>query len=92
MRYWGDFQSKGGFEDGDSVPPDTWSLRYVYVREINRFPAKLGSKIRLIAFDRGGTHNYLLIRRIDAKAVRNAQERELCSGSYSAEQAQLGGF
>jgi len=83
MRYWEDFQSKGGFEDGDSVPPDAQALRYVYVREINRLAAKLKSKVRLVAFDRCGMHNCLLIRRIDAKAVRRAQERELCSGAYS---------
>jgi hypothetical protein len=83
MRYWEDFQSKGGFDDGDSVPPDAQALRYVYVREINRLAAKLKSKARLIAFDGCGMHNGLIIRRIAAKAVRNVQERELCSGAYS---------
>jgi hypothetical protein len=81
MRYWTSFQTKWGFGEGESVPPDAWALRYVYVREINRLAAKLGSKVRLIAYDRGGFHNSLLIRRIDAKAVRNAQELDLCKGA-----------
>jgi len=81
MRYWTSFQTKWGFGEGESVPPDAWALRYVYVREINRLAAKLGSKVRLIAYDRGGFHNSLLIRRIDANAVRKAQELNLCKGS-----------
>jgi hypothetical protein len=81
MRYWTSFQEKWGFSEGESVPPDAWALRYVYVREINRLAAKLGSKVRLIAYDRGGFHNSLLIRRIDAKAVRKAQELDLCKGA-----------
>jgi len=55
-------------------------LRYVYVREINRLAGRLGSKVRLIAFDRGGMQNCLLIRRIDAKAVRNAQNSTCAAG------------
>jgi hypothetical protein len=81
MRYWESFQTKWGFGEGETVPPDAWALRYVYVREINRLAAKLGSKVRLIAYDRGGHHNSLLIRRIDAEAVRKAQELDLCKGA-----------
>jgi hypothetical protein len=81
MRYWTSFQTKWGFGEGESVPPDAWALRYVYVREINRLAAKLGSKVRLIAYDRGGMHNSLIIRRIDANAVRDAQELDLCRGA-----------
>jgi len=83
MRYWESFQTKWGFGEGESVPPDAWALRYVYVREINRLAAKLNSAVRLIAFDRGGSHNGFLIRRIDAKAVRKAQELDLCRGACS---------
>ena len=85
MRYWEDFQSKGGFDDGDNVPPDAQALRYVYVREINKLAAKLKSKVRLVAFDRCGMHNCLLIRRIAAKAVRKVPELDLCSGAYSGQ-------
>ncbi len=83
MRYWESFQTRWGFGEGESVPPDAWALRYIYVREINRLAEKLGSEVRLIAFDRGGHHNSFLIRRIAAKAIRSVQELDLCRGACS---------
>lgn len=28
MKYWDEFQDKWGFNDGDSVPPDAWQIRW----------------------------------------------------------------
>ena len=81
MKYWDDFHDKYGFGDGEAVPPDAWSLRYVYVREINRLAAANGSAVRLIAYDRPGCHNPYLICRVPADTVKDVQELELCKGA-----------
>lgn len=81
MRYWVSFQSKWGFGEGESVPPDAWAMRYVYVREINRLAQRLGSAVRLLAYDRGGMHNSYLICRVNALGVVSVPELDLCKGS-----------
>lgn len=80
MIFWDDFMSKRGFGDGDNVPPDAVAVRYVYVREINRLAAKLGSKVRLIAFDGSGIHNNMRIHCVNAVAVAGVPELDLCKG------------
>ena len=82
MKYWEEYQSKWGFGDGDAVPPDAWALRYVYVLEINRLAAKLGSAVRLFAYDRPGMHNPYLISRVTADMVKGVPEKDLCKGLY----------
>ena len=81
MKYWEEFQSKWGFGDGDSIPPDAWALRYVYVREINREAVKRNSSVRLFAFDRPGMHNPYLILRAPVGLVKGIPEADLCKGS-----------
>jgi len=82
MKYWDDFHDKHGFGSGDDVPPDAWALRHVYVFEINRLAAKLGSAVRLFAYDRPGMHNPYLISRVKAKTVKGVPEKALCKGLY----------
>ena len=80
MTYWEDFQSKWGFGDGDSVPPDALLIRQVYVRELNRMLCRRRSTVRLLAYDRPGMHNSLLIVRIAAQLVRKVPEKRLWLG------------
>ena len=61
LRYWNDFRSKGGFGDGDSLPPDAHETRDLYVKAVNEVAELLGSRIRAEAFDRGGMHNPYII-------------------------------
>ena len=82
MKYWEEFQTKWGFGDGDAVPPDAWALRFVYVREINRIADRLGSAVRLFAYDRSGMHNPYLIGRVTAGAVAGVPAKALCKGLY----------
>jgi len=82
MKYWGDFQTKWGFSEGEATPQDAWAHRFVYVREINRKAAELGSKVRLIAYDRGGMHNSLLIVRVPSEMPEGVySETEMCNGT-----------
>ena len=83
MKYWEDFQTKWGFGDGDSVPPDAQLLRQVYVRELNSLLRKRKSKVRLLAFDRPGVHNPYLIVRVPADMVRDVTPRKLCMGQWN---------
>ncbi len=80
MIFWDDFMSKRGFGDGDNVPPDAVAVRYVYVREINRLAARLGSAVRLIAHDGRGMHNNMRILCVSAGAVEGVPELGLCKG------------
>jgi hypothetical protein len=61
MRYWEDFASKYGFSDGQAVPPDAAQARRTYVRVVNTKATKLGSKCRLVPYNRAGMHNVLII-------------------------------
>ena len=61
MDYYEDMTSKFGFSDGETVPPDASERREIYIRAINKIAAALGSKQRMVAWDRGGIHNWCLI-------------------------------
>lgn len=80
MKYWDDFQDKCGFGDGESVPPDAYLIRQVYVRELNRMLARRNSTARLLAWDSVGWHNSLLIVRVPAIMVRNVPDELLWLG------------
>lgn len=82
MKYWDDFHDKHGFGGGEDLPPDAWALRFVYVREINRIAARLGSAVRLFAYDRPGLHNPYLITRVAADTVSGVSRTALCKGLY----------
>ena len=83
MKYWEDFQTKWGFADGDSVPPDALLIRQVYIGELNRELEKRQSGIRLLAWDRPGMHNPYLIVRVNAAMVRNVPAKRLFCGQQS---------
>jgi hypothetical protein len=83
VKDWEDYQSKWGFSDGDSVPPDALMIRQVYVRELNRMLARRKSAVRLLAFDRPGMHNPLLIVRVSSDAVCGVPERKLYLGQLN---------
>src|SRR5580658_6873273 len=61
MRYWEDFWNKYGFGDGSAVPPDACQLRKVYVPVVNAKAQNLGSKFRLVPYNRSGMHNWIII-------------------------------
>lgn len=87
MKYWEDFRSKYGFEDGDAVPPDAEAVRSVYIRKINEKAVALGSKVRLFAYDRSGMHNCFLIMRVLASDVAGIDPRKLCLGTSQYDEA-----
>ena|SRR5438132_10020672 len=61
MKYFDEMQTKWGFGDGGTVPPDAEACRTVYVEALNQIAAKLGSELRAYAYDRPGAHNPFLI-------------------------------
>lgn len=63
MKYEEDFDSKFGFGDGGSTPPDAHQVRTVQCYALNYLAQAVGSTIRQIPLDRGGMHNYYLWRR-----------------------------
>lgn len=82
MRYWDEFFERSGFKDGEDVPIDAWALRYVYVREINKLAKERRSKVRLVAYNRGGCHNPYLILTVHAKDVKKTPPSVLCDGTF----------
>lgn len=61
MRFWDDMQTKYGFSDGDAVPDSVETYRAVYIRAVNQLAEQLGSRVRVVAYDRFGLHNSCLI-------------------------------
>jgi hypothetical protein len=70
MRYWQDFNDKYGFGDGGSTPPDAEACREAYIKVINGLAEKRGSKVRVVAYDRPGVHNGILVLMIPAKRLK----------------------
>lgn len=88
MKYWGEFRDKFGFGDGDSVPPDAWARRFVYVLHVNRLAKEKGSGVRVYAYDRGGCHNPYLILRCTAATIVDADELAPCRGGLDFDESQ----
>lgn len=78
MMYWEEFQTKFGFNDGDSIPPDVEEKRAVYLNVVNILAEKYGSSVRYYPYDRPGMHNYYLVLLRDA----NVSEEEAKSNNY----------
>lgn len=57
MDWLSEFQTKYGFDDGESVPVNVEEVRDVYIAFINHFAAKWGSAYRAHGYDSGGMHN-----------------------------------
>jgi|GEM_PF-1390612 hypothetical protein len=61
MRFWEEMQSKYGFSDGNVVPDGADLYRTVYIRAVNQLAEQLNSRVRAVAYDRAGVHNWCLI-------------------------------
>lgn len=61
MKFWEDMQSKWGFNDGNAIPEGVEDYRTVYICAVNRLAEQLNSKVRAVAYNRPGLHNYCLI-------------------------------
>jgi hypothetical protein len=61
LKYWNEFDSKWGFNDGQSIPEDAYEARRVYVQAVNTIANGLESSVRVVAWDRPGVHNPYLI-------------------------------
>jgi hypothetical protein len=62
MKYFDQYETKWGFNDGDSIPPDAEANWVENMRIMNALLEKHGSDVRLICWYRNGMHNpYLLL-------------------------------
>lgn len=77
MRYWEDMRSKYGFNDGGAVPDGAEVYRAVYIRALNTLAEQLNSRIRAVAYDRSGAHNWCLILFYDLNDVQAYTPDEL---------------
>lgn len=64
MKYFEEMNSKYGFNDGYSVPPDAYKCREVYCITLNKLLEKNDSICRIIPFDRPGLHNGCMWMRV----------------------------
>jgi hypothetical protein len=74
MQYWDEFVSKTGFNDGDTVPPDAEERRSVYIQYLNALAKSLGSNVRVMAFDRGGCHNFHMVTLVWSGTTKDIDE------------------
>jgi hypothetical protein len=61
MRWLDEFQSKYGFNDGESIPNGAEAVREMFIKAINHFATKYGSDYRAFPFERAGSHNYYVL-------------------------------
>lgn len=61
MKYYNDMLTKYGFGDGEAVPDNAEIYRTVYIFAINHIAEKFDSKVRVVAYDRPGMHNWCMI-------------------------------
>ena len=68
--------SKYGFNDGGSVPPDVYECREVYIKVLNKLLEKNSSDFRIKELDRNGVHNPYLWIRVEKDNLGNDEETE----------------
>lgn len=89
MKYSEDFNSKWGFGDGDSMPPDAHQVRTVNLFAANSLLAAVGSGYRLVPLDRAGMHNCWLWARRPvtdvAKLIKRVGLWDFCLGEWNSE-------
>ena len=62
MKYYSEYRTKWGFNDGESIPPDAEACWIENQRILNAFLEYRGSAVRCICWFRSGVHNpYLLL-------------------------------
>lgn len=64
MRYYYEMTEKYGFNDGQDEVDNSVTRRSIYVTTINHLAEKLGSQLRVVAWDRPGMHNSCMIVRV----------------------------
>jgi hypothetical protein len=69
MKYIDDFNSKWGFNDGDSIPPDAREVRAVIVYAVNFLAKATQCPFRYVPLFRNGMHNYFLLTTRPAEEV-----------------------
>lgn len=83
MMYFEDMSSKWGFNDGEAVPPGAAVYRKVYVLVMNTLLKKHNSLVRLVAYDRGGVHNWCLVLLVPREMADSLSMDEIVSGSFN---------
>lgn len=68
MQFWSEMDTKYGFSDGEAIPPGIETYREVYLRAMNALLKRFDSNIRVVAYDRGGCHNWCLFLRVNKDA------------------------
>jgi hypothetical protein len=80
MQYWDAMHDKFGFDDGEAIPAGAELYRTVYVRYLNVALKRLGSSVRVVAYNRPGVHNHVLICCLPAQVVDQLSLAEIESG------------
>ena len=75
MRFFDDMERKIGFGDGSAYPDGVRIYRDLYVRVINKLAARKGSRYRVAACDRGGSHNFCMIARFPLNSPKKFVEK-----------------
>jgi len=74
VKYFDEMNTKYGFNDGSSVPPDAEMCREVYCKVLNILLEKNSSAFRIKPFDRPGVHNWCLWIRVEKDKLDSEEE------------------
>ena len=80
MMYWEEMRSKYGFNDGGSEPIGVEEHRRVYVDAMNALLEKHKSAVRVMAYDRPGLHNHVLIVNVPKEHVAQLTREQINGG------------
>lgn len=69
--------SKWGFNDGCSIPPDAEKCREVYCKVLNKLLEKNNSEFRIRPYDRNGLHNPIIWITVTKQDIDNEEAEEV---------------
>ncbi len=83
MKYWKEFQTKWGFDDGDALPDDADLARAVYIQAVNLVAKAFRSRVRAVAYSPVGFHNPMRIIFIPAELAPKGPYRSYMESNSS---------
>lgn len=85
MNYWNEMNTKYGFDEGMTVPPDAIEVRRVYIGAVNLLAEKRGSNIRVVAYHGWGSKNWCLVLLVTADEYNQAEPKKRYDDSWKFE-------
>lgn len=87
MQYFEEMNDKYGFSDGGALPDGIEQYRSVYIQGFNKLLKDNGSDVRVIAYNRPGCHNSVMVLRVTAEEFTAIPPKDVTDGDFDVKSA-----